>query len=376
MKAVRWYQAHLTQVWFQDYLEMTQKRERGLGAALEKCLRRISHQPSEVQAHPKGFILEIVWYSHNYHPSDQHLRTMAPFEWDAEMLAGWPFFPILQSLCAVNALCTRFGWRFGPDLWGEFGKGPIWLYCWSSMEEGHKPPTRTLSSEGCKPMKHPFALLGSRAVLLVYLSLLIYRLVVHTKYFCSYCTYAHLGETVAEETQAKCFAAPKACKNKVPFPAEKFRPSSGWNGVFLTLLCSFVTQGNLYKENWLAVEKHKLEELAGGEASECVRAREEVQTFRSSAAGDKSPGTFNSHFLLLPISRGASSSASYHCRNNRDKASKTNKCFVAGIDNNFTSWILKYQSSRKGYIIMGLWSSIKVCFINVVATISNAKIEW
>lgn len=68
-----------------------------------------------------------------------------------------------------------------------------------------------------------------------------------------------------------------------------------------------------------------------------VRVREGVQTLRSSAAGDKSPGTFNSHFLLLPISRGASSSASYHRRNNRDKASKINKCFVARIDNNFTS---------------------------------------
>lgn len=123
----------------------------------------------------------------------------------------------------------------------------------------------------------------------------------------------------------------------MPLSAEKFRPSSGLKGVFPTLLCSFVAQGNLYKENWPALEKHKLEELAGGEVSETVRAREGVQTLRSSAAGDKSPGTFNSRFLLLPISRGASSSASYHCRNNRDKASKINKCFVARIDNNFTS---------------------------------------
>lgn len=306
-------------------------------------------------------------------PALSHYSAISVRCRDAGRMAFFPYFVIsLCCKCTLHLVCLKVWASF----LGELGKGPIWLYCWSSMEEGHKSSMRTLSSKGYKPMKHPLALLASGAVLLVYLSLLLHWLVVRIKYFCSYCTCAHLGEAVAEQTQEKCVLQLPRCAITVPFSAEKFMPSLGQNGVFLTVLCSFMTWGNLYKENWLALEKHKLEELAGGEACEYVRAREEVQTFRSSAAGDKSPGTFNSHFLPLPISRGASSSTSYHCRNNRDKASKTNKCFVAGIDNNFTSWILKYQSSRKGYIIMGLWSSIKVCFINVVATISNAKIEW
>lgn len=150
-----------------------------------------------------------MWFPALYHYSTISVRCR-----DAGRMAFFPYFAIsLCCKCTLHLVCLKVWASF----LGELGKGPIWLYCWSSMEEGHKSSMRTLSSKGYKPMKHPLALLASGAVLLVYLSLLLYWLVVCIKYFCSYCTFAHLGEAVAEQTQEKCFAAPKACNNSALF---------------------------------------------------------------------------------------------------------------------------------------------------------------
>lgn len=64
MKAICWYWAHLTQVLFQDYLEMTQRKERGL--VMHSWEMSAQDQPSaccsmrEIQAHLWGFILKIT----------------------------------------------------------------------------------------------------------------------------------------------------------------------------------------------------------------------------------------------------------------------------------------------------------------------------
>lgn len=124
MKAIHWYQSHLTQVWFQDYLEMTQKRERAWGCSWEMPAQ---DQPSAIRGPgaSEGICFRncmVISQQPSLLCDFQHFITTAPFQWDAEMLGGWPFFPILQSLCAVNVLCTWFVWRFGPAFWVSLEK--------------------------------------------------------------------------------------------------------------------------------------------------------------------------------------------------------------------------------------------------------------
>lgn len=63
MKAICWYWSYLTQVWFQDYLEMTQGKD---GACDDSREMSAQDQPSaccserEIQVHLRGFIFKIT----------------------------------------------------------------------------------------------------------------------------------------------------------------------------------------------------------------------------------------------------------------------------------------------------------------------------
>lgn len=110
-------------------------------------------------------------------------------------------------------------------------------------------------------MKHHLVLSASKGAVL-YLRVFMFGLDVYIKYLCPCCTFFLLGEAGAEETRAKISFC-SFQKNRVPFSDEKFMPSFVLTGVSLTPVLPHA-QGNLYKEIWLALEKHKREELAVG----------------------------------------------------------------------------------------------------------------
>lgn len=118
----------------------------------------------------------------------------------------------------------------------------------------------SLERERCRAMKHHLVLSASKGAVL-YLRVFMFGLDVYIKYLCPCCTFFLLGEAGAEEMRKFLFAASK--KTECLFQMKNSCHRSCWL-VSPWLLCSLMAQGNLYKEIWLALEKHKREELAVG----------------------------------------------------------------------------------------------------------------
>lgn len=91
MKAICWCWAHLTQVWFQGCLEMTQWREGRLVRTPEKCLHRINHHPFSPGERSRRIWWDLVqkWLCNvsitSFRCDFQHLLATALSHWGAEM---------------------------------------------------------------------------------------------------------------------------------------------------------------------------------------------------------------------------------------------------------------------------------------------------
>lgn len=91
MKAICWCWAHLTQVWFQDCLEMTQWRAGRLVRTPERCLHRINHHPcspGDRSRHIWGDLAQ-KWLCNasitSFWCHSQHLLATALPQWGAEV---------------------------------------------------------------------------------------------------------------------------------------------------------------------------------------------------------------------------------------------------------------------------------------------------